>query len=402
MVPCLLSLGTSVGCFPKIPDPAEDEPAAKGCGLTGTVLYVDAAAEAGGDGSESTPFQVLDDALAELAPGVSICIRAGTYAGEFALDTNGTAQAPVVVAGFPGEDVILEAEAGKSVAHVLGIGGSYTTVRNLTVQGGDGGLLVYQTDHATVTRVRSRYNRRIGFNVQSASDVIVEDCLAHDNVTVGVSDTGIGFNATGTNVLLRRNVAHNNLHRGYHLSTGTTLENCVAFDNGTALDKPSGTTQTGVGIGFYAGKGVRIVRSIGFDNSSSAFRSSGGSDGGWDNCTALRNQFSYSFETASTTNFAIRNCLSVDGSLNLPDPPALPQSSNSWQAGIGGDVVISTKPPDPAELWQATGSPWTPFEESDFLKPKPGSAIIDAGEVIPDRPSDYEGSAPDLGAFEAN
>ena len=397
----------TAGCFPKIPDPVDDAPAAQGCGLSDSVRHVDADAAEPGDGSAQAPYQTLQEALAELAPGVSICLRAGTYTGEFEINEVATQAAPIALAGYPGEEVILRESTGDLAGYVLSLGGAFITVRNVTVEGGGsgngGGVLVHQAKDVTLSRVRARYSRGTGFNVLDATNAVLEDCLSHDHVDPSDTDRGKGFAVRGTDVSMRRCVAHNNFNRGWDVYAGAIVENCAAFENGSALDRTTGKTlvSADAGIGFYSGDGGQIYRSLAFDNLSSGFRSFDGTSGAWDHCTALRNQFSYTLQT-TPTEFKIRNNLLLEASTFLPDPSEMSQINNSWQLGIGDDVVLSKDPPAASELWPAVGSPWAVFETSDFLKPKPGSAVIDAGAELADRPFEFAGSAPDLGAWEAS
>jgi hypothetical protein len=349
----------------------------------------------------------LQEALSKLAPGVSVCIREGSYAGEFVIDAKGTDAAPIKIAGYPGEEVVLQEDSASVPDYVLQLYGSFISVKNLTVQGGGmssgGSVLVYQANDITLSRIRTRYARGTGFNVLGAENVLVEDCLAHDHFDPNDTERGRGFALAGTNVRARRNVAYGNFHRGFDVYGDTLAENCVAFGNGSVFDVATGKTVSGGGgIGFFTGDGGQIHRSLSFHNASSGFRSSEARDGAWDHCTALVSHFSYTkAANVGDPNFKIRNNLALGGDNFLPDPADLAQVNNSWQLGIGDDVVLSKDPPPVSELWLAAGSPWDAFAKSDFLKPVPGSAIIDAAAELSDRPFAFKGKAPDLGAFEA-
>jgi hypothetical protein len=57
-----------------------------------------------GDGSAANPFQTLTGAASDLAPGTAIYLHAGTYPGGITLTgIRGTADAPIWIAGAPGE-----------------------------------------------------------------------------------------------------------------------------------------------------------------------------------------------------------------------------------------------------------------------------------------------------------
>ena len=59
-------------------------------------------------GTEAAPWKTLAHALRQLKPGDTLYLRGGTYYEKVALTRSGTAEAPITIAGSPGELVILD------------------------------------------------------------------------------------------------------------------------------------------------------------------------------------------------------------------------------------------------------------------------------------------------------
>jgi hypothetical protein len=67
-------------------------------------LHVSVSGGASGDGSESNPFDSIEDAAAAATPGTAIVLHAGTYGGgAFITALAGTEAAPIWIGGAPGE-----------------------------------------------------------------------------------------------------------------------------------------------------------------------------------------------------------------------------------------------------------------------------------------------------------
>ena len=67
------------------------------------VRYVSASGDDGGDGSEAAPWRTVANAVANAQPGTKIVVGAGSYDGVTIDGVDGTADAPIVIAGAEGE-----------------------------------------------------------------------------------------------------------------------------------------------------------------------------------------------------------------------------------------------------------------------------------------------------------
>jgi len=94
----------------------------------------------------------LSAALAAAAPGDVITLAAGTYAGNFAIDASGTAEAPIVIRGEDPAGVVLDGQ-GCTGCNVLEVYGSFVHVEDLTIAHAERALR-FQGDGATANVVR--------------------------------------------------------------------------------------------------------------------------------------------------------------------------------------------------------------------------------------------------------
>lgn len=100
----------------------------------GREWFAAAEAPAAGSGAAADPLS-LDAVLSASGParpGDVIWLRGGRYRGTFHSQLQGTPDAPITVAAYPGEDVVLDG-GDEPEAVVLRVDGAYTEVRNLEV-----------------------------------------------------------------------------------------------------------------------------------------------------------------------------------------------------------------------------------------------------------------------------
>jgi hypothetical protein len=151
------------------------------------------------DGSLESPFKTIERGLEVLKPGqaLSLVVRGGNYpvswkweTGETPAPTRGaefSAAAPGEVYGFPGEEVVIDCQAG---SHGLWLyQASYVLARDLEVRGAGaderGGALT-DGDHLIFQRVTvrdsswSNQNNCSGFLLRGV-EVVAHRCAAHDN-----------------------------------------------------------------------------------------------------------------------------------------------------------------------------------------------------------------------------
>jgi hypothetical protein len=75
----------------------------------GTTYFVDAVkGNDRNDGSEARPWKSIQHGQRRLRPGETLCLRGGTFYEKVRLTSSGTAQAPIVIASYPGEIAVID------------------------------------------------------------------------------------------------------------------------------------------------------------------------------------------------------------------------------------------------------------------------------------------------------
>ncbi len=108
----LLLPGASVAAEPKAAShpPQRPLPAPLARPLTnGPAYFVDAGAgDDANDGSKAKPWRTVQHGVRRLKPGDTLYLRGGVYHETVSLTRSGTAEAPIVIASYPGELVVLD------------------------------------------------------------------------------------------------------------------------------------------------------------------------------------------------------------------------------------------------------------------------------------------------------
>jgi hypothetical protein len=75
----------------------------------GPAFYVDAArGDDAQDGSRERPWKTIRHGVRRLRPGMTLYLRGGTYYERVSLTRSGTAEAPIVIASYPGEVAVID------------------------------------------------------------------------------------------------------------------------------------------------------------------------------------------------------------------------------------------------------------------------------------------------------
>ncbi|EMI22950.1 Dystroglycan-type cadherin-like domain protein, partial [Rhodopirellula maiorica SM1] len=107
---------------------------------TGSEFYVSPNGTPQGNGSQSSPWD-LQTAMSHpssVSPGDTIWIMGGTYHGKFTSTLSGTAENPIHVREYPGEEVIIDLNNGTPLnAEVVTVGGQHTYYQGFEVFSSD-------------------------------------------------------------------------------------------------------------------------------------------------------------------------------------------------------------------------------------------------------------------------
>ena len=158
---------------------------------TAADLYVDAAAAAGGDGSQGNPFTQIQDALDVAVASDVIHVVEGTYA-PVTTTTDGTADGRITVVGEPSGSALVQANGTALEAHH-----AYHTFQGLVFDGGYGAGDGVDADGANFLELLDVEVRRAGrdcIDLHTVDTVLIANASIHHCVA---NDEGALVDAHG-------------------------------------------------------------------------------------------------------------------------------------------------------------------------------------------------------------
>jgi hypothetical protein len=393
-------------------------------------------------GNISQPFATIEKLWSVLAPGDTGYLRGGIYRTTKAntvtqhvvlSNKTGTSTNPIRLWAYPGEqpfvnldNITVSAGNNKTVyimyvqnnswIHIKGIRAGYLQQNNLFTNQYTYGWFLDGGSNNIIEQCESDHNCE-GFAINNQSNLLVLNCDAHhlqDPFSPSPYDGSNGFSSTqqgdGTTVTFRGCRAWWCCDDGWDLysSSGTyTFDNCWAFWNGYI---PGTFTSVGNGDGFKMGGGTTPATGTSIRRFVS-------------NCVSFQNKFQ-GFDQNNTTvvcqlynntsfgNGGIGYHFSYQPSLNLPHVlrnnvsyqdangeksllASAIQSNNTWNSIPATTASFASLANTGVDgVRQSNGA----LPNLQFLHLSATSNLINAGVVVPNIP--YNGSAPDLGAFE--
>lgn len=184
----------------------------------------------------------------------------------------------------------------------------------------------------------------------------------------------------------------------YESDDPVTITNCMAFRNGHNVWGIANFQGDGNGFklgGNYISGSHIITKSVAFDNKSKGFDQNNNTAGViLYNNTAFRNEgknFSFPLNP-NLTKHVLKNNISFEGSISIADSSIV--EKNSWQGFIvttSDFISLDTNGVTDKRNYDGT------INETNFLHLNLSSSMIDAGVLVG---LPYNGSAPDLGAYE--
>lgn len=325
---------------------------------TGAVYVDPASGNDSNPGTLEAPWRTITKAAAAVQPGQTAYLRGGTYlepAGTVDWTRSGTAAAPLTIAGYPGEQAVINMR--------LKLAGAYQAVKNVTVG----------------------HNTHFGnFDV---GDVCVwvagnNNSFQQSEVT-GCSMSGVF--TTGTNFTLDRLYIHD-IGSAFHTEGSEPLDHGVYMGGSNGVLSNSLIVRaTGYGVQFWSScASCRIVENtIAYNGASSV-----GGHG-------------VMFAGSATTNSVVANNLIAYNSRAGIHSYALPANGNNLATtnlvyGNGGPAY------EGAGYTVANPVSGDPLLGPDF-RTGDGSPAIDAAEAVYATAEALDGAArvvPDIGAYE--
>lgn len=421
----------------------------------GVTYYVSTAGNDSAAGTQSQPLRTVQAAADRAGPGDTVSIAPGVYA-PFAAETSGTASAPVTFRGSAGAWI-----DGGCGNHAIEISANYVTIQDLGARRANTEVIhLFAASNVTLERLTvtdwncgggsDQYRGGIsswgGGRALTVRDSYLERRVTESGSDVGpgngiwVKNTGPGNGGghtfTGNTIV----GGHDGIggepedyswgvFNGDTLIAGNTIRECdddgIQVEGGTHNITVSGNTVAGclIGVAFAPALGgpLTIVRNVITDpqprrgEGPAAFKAGDDSTGevriyhnsffaapapadgfkqtnpNLANIHLLNNAVyagRYTWETYTHTG-----AVSADyDALYTTDSGRFVKWQNNWHSSL-------------ASLRSATGQETHGLTASSFgwdsgLHPLAGSALIDAGVVIPGVNDGFSGSAPDIGAFE--
>ncbi len=418
---------------------------------TGNTYFLATTGNDGNSGTISLPWKTIEFASSQLNPADILYIRGGTHRSSkantivnrfYINGMNGTSGNIITISNYPGETVVFNCDdvyvAGTAGDGPVGFkieNSSWFRLKGIRITGlaqnpaninSPCGFIVYDSDDWTIEQLEIDNIQGYGFYVQGTKNPggigchrgLVLNCDVHDVGDVYSGWGGAnGFQCTGadlsTDITFRGCRAWRCSDDGFDLYSVDGVfryENCWAFWNGYQPNVAP-LTMAGDGMGFKLGPNdsdmtgsiTKILHNcLSFENRRFGFDQnvSGAPTTQFQvyNCTAYDNKGgnNYFFGGNTSVNQTFKNNISYVGGVNGSEITSGPNvSNNTWNGGVtvtAGDFVSlnSTGVDGPR---QSDGS----LPVLNFLKLVSTSDLIDAGTNVG---LPYNGSAPDIGAFE--
>jgi hypothetical protein len=368
------------------------------------------------DGKVVSTTQEILDAIAAAIPGENIYIRGGEYVFDSTIEINksGSAGNMISLIAHPQDDTRPKFDfslmAENSSNRGIELEGSYWHIKGIDVfKAGDNGMLI--TGHNNLIEFCTFSEcSDTGLQLASgASNNTILNCDSFFNADSTLENAD-GFASkldvgTGNKFVGCR--AWQNLDDGWdgylrNADNVTTIhEDCWSIQNGYLKD---GSVSGGDGNGFKTGgsdnKDLKhnaiYVRSIAVGNRYDGFdHNSNRGEVTLYNCSAYDNGTNYGFgSTNPLEKLTIKNS-NVLGPVGSINATTLDVTNNSWMEGVESSVddFVSIDYSELTGPRKADGS----LPDVSFFNLEADSDMIDAGVNVG---LPYDGSAPDLGAFE--
>jgi hypothetical protein len=410
---------------------------------SGKIYYVSPTGNDSAAGTQSTPWKTIAHAQSVAQPGDTVYFRGGTYtytranAGcssqtdrvdAITLNKSGSSSNLINYMAYPGERPVFDFSNMKDDCRIKGfdVTGNWIHLKGLEVTGvpqnnnlnhESWGIWVSGSNN-TFEQLDLHHNMGPGLFIQDGGGNLVLNSDSHHNYDPRTSN-GAGESADGFGAhisaghpgnVFRGDRAWWNSDDGFDLInafSSVTIENSWAWLNGYL---PGTTTASGNGNGFKAGgyggkyvsNGVKhtVRTSVAFDNRSSGFYANHHTvaDDFFNN-TSYGNHPDFNMLGISSSGAPIglgnlRNNIAYTGTL-LSNMNGTSATDNSWNL----NVTLSN-----AQFQSVSTSSWDSRRQADGSLPLLPNLRLSATSTLIDKGVNvglpYNGSAPDLGAFE--
>ena len=383
--------------------------------LYATTYYVSTGGNDNNSGlSIDNAFLTIAKLLNTLQPGDTGLILADTYQLDQSTQISGTEDNIISIKAYDNQEVVLEGSGNTDSGGRFRIRHDWYHIEGLEFKNGDAGItLTSSASHNTIKNCVAHDCYYSGFYMaDDASYNLIINCDSYnmyDSGTNGGNADGFvvsgQYSAPGPGNKFINCRAWDNSDDGFDVWKAghpVEFENCLSYNNGKF---------DGDGNGFKLGVNLTdedqhiLKNCLAWNNRQNGFdyNDTDVSQTLY-NCTAYNNERNYKFWNinGSPDIHNIQNCISaVTQTDDILLQTIIDQNTNSWNlidannATIIDDNFIST---DDSTITGARNDDGS-IPDSDFLKLKSTSIFIDAGVDVG---LNYNGNAPDLGAFESD
>ncbi|MCA9407129.1 MAG: right-handed parallel beta-helix repeat-containing protein [Candidatus Omnitrophica bacterium] len=294
----------------------------KDCPPNGIVYFVAENGDDNNPGTENQPFKTIQKAADVVKGGETVFVRSGTYAGFRVVNLHPPAGQWITFKSYPGETATVNTQNGpvrlSGASYLIFEGLEITnkgfdnsqrcdlvndptgSCKALAIQesGGNPGILVdstyfgnadTDTHHIIIRHNNIHHNRSHGINASTGADPVkypngqgnykfeIVNNQIHNNGIKGLTG-GYGTYVTGTDLIIKGNIFHDNNGQGMRLGNISTnnnivnsiIENNISYNNTGPLwhSGNGGKVETTAGFGFilYGGRNNIMRNNVAYGN----------------------------------------------------------------------------------------------------------------------------------------
>ena len=358
-----------------------------------------------GDGSYDDPYYSPQAAFSDLddtddPAGSRVICRGGNYtltSEQRVESSQGTRSEPIIMRPYADEEPVFDFSDASELRRGLYFDAAdWWQVRDIEVrevphtsEHEGRGILVSNSTNILLNGVESHHNTHDGLILRNTTDATIRWSSFHHNYDGGRGHAdGIYVGEDSSDVLVEFCKLYHNFDDGidfYPANPGNVVRYCIAWGNGY---DPNMNTQDGWMAAYKMGGpesgGNLVHHCVAYDNVRGFVSNSSKHSNEYYNCTAYgceEDNFNLDGNARETSGdeHEIRNCISHNGNVFSTDG-STDSNYNTWDRDIDDPKFLSTDSTD-----------------DEFLHLNADSPCIDAGTDVG---LNYEGEAPDIGAFE--
>jgi Ca2+-binding RTX toxin-like protein len=235
-----------------------------------TTYYVATTSSGGGNGSASTPFRTIGEAMsANLKPGDEVVVKPGTYNESINIDKDGSAAGDITLRSEVPGAALIRPPAGSYTG--ISVNANYVTIDGFDIKGGNGdGIEANNVHHVSILNNKVHDSGESGIQFNYSDFVKIVGNETYNNASSGWF-SGISIyenrNITGdTSTTGYRNIVQNNISHDNVTKTGAHTDgNGIIIDDfqSTQTDgHPNYTFKTLVDNNLVyenGGKGIQVA-----------------------------------------------------------------------------------------------------------------------------------------------